>query len=211
MPALTCSLIVSGTRTQSYSVWLGPSILSTLFNHSSKALTRADFDNPQMATTADASEAERWLKTTSTAAGSPENPGTGILQQEFPIPCPCTAGSPTCNFKPKGGLNLLLVPAKLESNWVKEWESVIDKDHPTFNMRMYVGHSKHSGKKVSRARWELQAAGVKEWRDKVNQYTLDRLPLASENPQLVGTTWRGVHCHRANPAKLPQICGRLSH
>lgn len=85
MPALTCSLIVSGTRTQSYSVWLGLSILSTLFNHSSKALTRANFDNPQMATTADASEAERWLKTTSTAAGSPENPGKGFLQGIRPI------------------------------------------------------------------------------------------------------------------------------
>lgn len=83
--------------------------------------------------------------------GNNELPSACPSAHLWPIACPCAGRSLTCHLPPNHGPALILVPAKLIGNWIREWNSLFhDPDTPDPEaghaatcaaMTLLVGHS----------------------------------------------------------------------
>ncbi|KAL9031739.1 MAG: hypothetical protein Q9196_000249 [Gyalolechia fulgens] len=79
------------------------------------------------------------------AANKQEEDAQCPSQAEWPILCACVESGPTSQFGPQQGLNLIIVPAKLISNWRNEYEGIYDrKSHEFLDLRFFVCHGDSS-------------------------------------------------------------------
>ena len=61
---------------------------------------------------------------------------------KWDVGCPCVEKSAAyLTSAPKQGIVLVIVPAKVIGNWLREWKKMIDTQHPTLKLRCFYAHA----------------------------------------------------------------------